>query len=221
MADPSQSVTPEQPDRLADCLTCLGLLAVILLWVPVTILAPYIVMGVIALRSLDAHDDFTSLALGIVIEAVTGGLVGFLIGGLQWLLLRRWLPQSASWILMTSLAWGLGSGIAMVLFGYNVFDDIAESHLFAAGIVCGIALGLSQWRVLRGRFPYANWWPLVTLLAWVVGLYWAGTIWPHEYEQIAFRLISGFLFLALPSIFTFGGLCLLLATVSSKTGNKQ
>jgi hypothetical protein len=93
-------------------------------------------------------------------------VVGVCIGGMQWLVLRQYLPQAGWWVLSTGVIWpvcytfiGLATrGIVRVGGGSFVG---AATWIITFALV-GAALGGIQWLVLRRRFIRAGWWVLAS-----------------------------------------------------------
>ncbi len=54
------------------------------------------------------------MGLGMVF-AWMGALAGLVAGGLQWLLLRRWVARAGWWVLGSALGWALGLGLAVAV----------------------------------------------------------------------------------------------------------
>ena len=103
--------------------------------------------------------------------AIAGGLIaGAVVGGAQWLALRRFVPWL--WIAATSLgmAGGLAVGAATVDYGTD------RGELMLMGAITGLAVGVPQALVLaRQGFAGAAWWaaanPPTWALAWLISSY--------------------------------------------------
>ena len=107
--------------------------------------------------------DAILTVLGEVVadEVVIFGLLGALPGLLQWLLLRRHLPQAGRWVLASTLA---GALIGAVASSVRVVDP-------AAGYaVAGASFGILQWLVLRRHVSHAGWWLLASPVGWAVSV---------------------------------------------------
>ncbi len=88
--------------------------------------------------------------------------VGLGMGFGQWLLLRKYLKQSAGWILATGLAMLLEG-----LFRWSLPPDINPGLIGPLTIPIGaILLSVCQWFVLRGRVPNAGWWVVICIAGW-------------------------------------------------------
>jgi hypothetical protein len=101
--------------------------------------------------------------------AIAGAVAGAAIGVAQWLVLRRRLPLSVVWVLVTACAMALGLGLGHVLLG----DDTALQPLLLRGLIVGIAIGATQAALLRGVLPTPLVWAVVVTVAWALG--WAVT----------------------------------------------
>jgi formylglycine-generating enzyme required for sulfatase activity len=88
---------------------------------------------------------------GEVISRLTSGLAwGAILGAAQWLLLRKWLPKSAWWIIATA-------GVSALFFFGSPFSPL-HMTLF------GALLAIAQWLLLRRQARRAGWWvPASTL----------------------------------------------------------
>lgn len=93
-------------------------------------------------------------------------VIGFSLGVAQWLILRQYFQQSASWILATCI--GIATGWNSILVDAAV--EIASmsglywhhyanvTFYFILGIISGTLLGIAQWIVLRQKFQQAKLW---------------------------------------------------------------
>jgi hypothetical protein len=136
---------------------------------------------------------------------VGGALAGAVIGGGQWLVLRRVLPGAAWWIGATAVgqALGLALGAALVDYGTDPRD------LAIQGVITGLATGALQAIVLRRGGVAGLWWALAMCPLWALGwiVTWAAGI---DVDQqfynfgasgsIVFTLLSGLLLIRLLSI---------------------
>jgi hypothetical protein len=97
--------------------------------------------------------------------AAAGALFGVGIGTLQWLVLRRRIPQAAWWIPATTAGGALGLAVGTDLSTKGVF----VCGPFSGGVWVGVSTGILQWFVLAGRVSRSGWWVLATILAWGIG----------------------------------------------------
>jgi hypothetical protein len=87
---------------------------------------------------------------------------GVSMGFAQWLVLRPIYPKTGWWMPLSAGGWMLGWGISMAL-------GIQQTDFLVAGLV-GLSLGLFQWIILNQWVPISQWWIVVNILAWVIGL---------------------------------------------------
>jgi hypothetical protein len=102
---------------------------------------------------------------GAVSGALGGALAGAVIGAAQWLVLRRYMRVGPEWILATAFGLAIGDAFGALLTGAGT----GIGALLILGVVTGVAVGLLQWGLLRGRLLRARLWPLVVAIAWPVG----------------------------------------------------
>jgi hypothetical protein len=102
---------------------------------------------------------------GVLSGALAGALAGAVIGAAQWLVLRRYLKVGPGWILATALGVAIGDGVGALLTGAGT--EIGA--LLITGLATGVAAGLLQWALIRGRVRAANLWLPVVAAAWPVG----------------------------------------------------
>jgi hypothetical protein len=88
-----------------------------------------------------------------------GGLV---IGSLQWVILRKRLPQAGWWVVASAAGWAMGWAIVIAL--------VPPEFGVLTGTALGAALGTTQWLFLRRHFHRAGWWLVVSPLGWTAGM---------------------------------------------------
>jgi hypothetical protein len=116
-----------------------------LLWVLVNTVA--FTMVWLSLALLPSVVEFR--ALGNIVDAAINAAF---IGTLQWLVLRRHIPQASWWILASVVGALVGQASKLAVgFEYVVFTGIAE------------------WLVLRRHVHRAGWWILASVVSWRVG----------------------------------------------------
>ena len=97
-------------------------------------------------------------------------IIGLLTGVLQYILLRRYLPQMAWWIAATFLGWLMPFVIGFLITRLFVPGNSTVWVMFGM-LVLGMAIAIPQWWILRKRVQHAWWWVLVFGLGWgIVGL---------------------------------------------------
>ena len=94
-----------------------------------------------------------------------GLVIGAGVGIAQGLVLRRQTGRFGSWVLLSSLGFGIGK-----LAGETIAQGMtaALGHL-VTGAVIGVAVGIAQWLILRRHVARAEWWVLANVAAWAVG----------------------------------------------------
>ncbi len=95
---------------------------------------------------------------------IEGILMGAVLGLGQWLVLRKYLPGSGWWVLATAIGYLLSGLVGRLL-------PIGLSNLQSVllPLESGIALGISQWVVLRQRLNQAGWWIVFSITGWALG----------------------------------------------------
>ena len=88
-----------------------------------------------------------------------------LVGGLEWLLLRRYVERAIRWV---PASLGASAVVGIVVFGVGAFH--ADAGWIAGTGLFGTAAGVLQWLVLRGQVPGAGWWVVASTVGWVVGI---------------------------------------------------
>lgn len=136
--------------------------------------------------------------------------MGVGVGGLQWLLVRRVLPQAWKWILVT-VAGTLITGLvlAFLLAGSEVTTGNPITVMMIVLPLAGTLIGAAQWLYLRRRVPNAYWVLLTDALATssilVIG-------------RSATSLLELLLVLALPGAISGIGLWLLVSQEQVRAG---
>jgi hypothetical protein len=93
---------------------------------------------------------------------LAGVVVGFPVGALQWLVLRRVVPNAGYWILVTGFAFGLAWLVTIVL-GFYVMGG---ALLIVAGAVGAALIGCAQAVLLRRWSRRARVWVPVSIAGW-------------------------------------------------------
>jgi hypothetical protein len=111
----------------------------------------------------------TNLIIGPITTAIRAGIggaiAGFVLGLIQWLVLKGQIPVSYWWIIATSAGMALGEAIGVAFLGSETIGNVL---LWRAAIM-GIFIGVAQWILLREVSPQMWIWIGVIALAWVVG----------------------------------------------------
>jgi hypothetical protein len=89
-------------------------------------------------------------------------VLGLLLGLLQYLLLRRYLPRIVAWIAATTAGW-LSLSALLGIFAFVAVAPPAPLIVLAGGF-----LALPQWFVLRTRVPNAVVWLIASTVSWAL-----------------------------------------------------
>ena len=95
---------------------------------------------------------------------LTGGCFG--LG--QWWAARGEIKGFGWWILATLAGYPAGSLLQQVLPGIRVPGWGGLWGGLSMLLSFGLALGVSQWLVLRGRVPRAGWWIVISIAGWLL-----------------------------------------------------
>jgi hypothetical protein len=125
------------------------------------------------------------LAVAMLVGAIVGGeaedkvpfvpLVGLSFGIMQWLILRRYMPRTGWWVLVSTLGWILGFGVLALAdkFTENLVTGAIQPEVSALVffLAAGASVGILQWLVLRRHMLQAGWWVLANVVGWgILGL---------------------------------------------------
>ena len=117
-------------------------------------------------------------------------MLGLLIGVLQYLLLRRYLPRMVWWIPATVLGWALPLLLGLASVGWLpalAMDPVWSGALGFALI--GASIGVCQWLVLRRRIHRATLWVLASILGWGMSGVVSGETISSQLDVIALALL--------------------------------
>jgi len=117
-------------------------------------------------------------------------MLGLLIGVLQYLLLRRYLPRMVWWIPATVLGWALPLLLGLASVGWLpalAIDPVWSGALGFALI--GASIGVCQWLVLRRRIHRATLWVLASILGWGMSGLVSGETISSQLDVIALALL--------------------------------
>jgi hypothetical protein len=146
-------------------------------WILATAIGELIGLGIVVWASTQTQ-TFQKYPEGAFL--LVGALEGIILGCCQWLVLRRYVPHIAGWIVATTIgaivAWMGGSLVSLLMaVSYAWRSDAASAKAFYEGILLlgaslGTILGFAQWIVLRTHIRRASWWIFSSTLAWAIGL---------------------------------------------------
>ena len=108
-------------------------------------------------------------------------VIGWCIGALQKVVLRRHVPSLQRWELFTSL--GFAAGVFMAQLGLPYF--------------LGLGVGLLQWLLLRRDLNKTGWWPVINVLAWPLGSMFGSTLGVTVGNALGLPLVGDLLAFAL------------------------
>lgn len=131
--------------------------------------------------ALSVADPVEKLAGMMLVTPIVLIAAGTVFGGSQWLAIWRLHRKGLAWIFATGIAVGIGMtlGITVVeIIGraitgtpMRLFNATASERtisLLVIGLITGLAVGVSQWVVMR-RHLRGSYWILLTTLAFTIG----------------------------------------------------
>jgi hypothetical protein len=86
-------------------------------------------------------------------------------GVLQYVLLRQYLTRMGWWVFVTVAGWFLGV-LLIALPGWLGWTDALLSNLDLILLVMGLAIGITQWSLLRHQLARAGWWIVANVVGW-------------------------------------------------------
>jgi hypothetical protein len=100
------------------------------------------------------------LALYVLVPSMS-----LLTGVLQYVLLRQYLTRMGWWVLVTVAGWFLGV-LLIALPSWLGWTDALLSNLDLILLVMGLAIGITQWSLLRRQLARAGWWIVANVVGW-------------------------------------------------------
>lgn len=98
-------------------------------------------------------------------------VVGICIGGMQWLILRRYTSRAGWWVLSTAAAWPICYAfIGLATRGVVRIGGVSYAGLAIWVITFGLigaVLGGIQWLILRRYFAGAGWWIIASAAGFI------------------------------------------------------
>lgn len=161
-----------------------------LCWVMANGVGEVLGLGVVAVAGVSlaltigqARDAFSILAFAVVM-ILAGAFEGAVVGGAQWLVLRRRLPalRWQTWVQVSTAgafaAWVLGMVPSTLIKLHadpaapppKVNHALMYGMAALMGAVLGPILGVPQWLALRRHVAQAGWWVWANAVAWAVGM---------------------------------------------------
>ncbi len=80
----------------------------------------------------------------------------------QWLLLRHQIKVAWRWVAYSTIGWTIG---VMLILTF-----VPPGLEILIGPAIGVAVGVSQWMILREEVHWANWWLVLSTISWTIGL---------------------------------------------------
>ncbi len=100
---------------------------------------------------------------------------GGLIGIMQWLVLRKHVPNSGIWFLTSAIAMFIGGATNDVLPLFFQLPPLP--NLFIFWFLFGCASGIMQWLILKRQIPHSGLWILINILAGsIAGIFFADSL---------------------------------------------
>lgn len=125
----------------------------------------------IAIMADGGSVGYVPYIFALIILFIGGLLMGGWLGFMQWLVLRNEVLDARKWVVATSLGAAIGSVLSWLIYGLIFVTIVARPdgayfsfafEYMAFGLSLGIAIGTSQWVLLRQWVDRAEWW-IVTL----------------------------------------------------------
>ena len=91
--------------------------------------------------------------------------MSLLAGAMQYGLLRQYLPRMGWWVFVTVAGWFLGA-LLIALPGWLGWTEAPLNNLDLILLIMGLAIGITQWLLLRRRLALAGWWIAASALGW-------------------------------------------------------
>jgi hypothetical protein len=104
-----------------------------------------------------------TIIIFLLITLLAGMPFGGLIGVMQWLVLRKYIPNSRLWILTSAFA--MVVGYAWFELPPEFFSDRSLPDLFLLWFPFGCVSGILQWLILRKQVYYSGLWIAVNIIA--------------------------------------------------------
>ena len=140
-----------------------------ILWSLATILG--LVLGIaISLIVITVINKITHISEDTIAMFIILPSIGFSVGILQWLNLRRRVSWASMWIWVTAVGWMIGIPLALSL--YTGLISISDSTLIDVwgktiqATIIAILIGVIQWLMLRRHISRAGWWIFANLIGW-------------------------------------------------------
>lgn len=112
--------------------------------------------------SLEQESGGVNLLLYTLLTVIVSGLI---IGGGQWILLRRYFEWPVTWILVY-----MAGELAVTIWSDSTSPFMNSNAAFfivpLGALIAGVLFGTAQWFVLRKEVYYAGWWIVASAFSW-------------------------------------------------------
>ena len=145
--------------------TVLGALVGVMLEVIVSIVLTFTIYSGSWLSepSMNPEPVWETIIIFLLLTLIAGMPYGGLIGVMQWLVLRKYIPNSGLWILTSAVA--MAVGYAMSKLPSEFFSDRSLPHLSLFWFPFGCVSSILQWLILRKQIYYSGLWIAVNIIA--------------------------------------------------------
>jgi len=99
---------------------------------------------------------------------VIGIVAGLSLGFFQMLVLRSLIGTSIWWLLASMIGWAVGFFLGAQAASFFGFTEFVFGGAIGAGV--GLASGIAQWSILRGKMSSVGWWIPASVVAWAASL---------------------------------------------------
>ena len=141
----------------------------------------YFMMMSIAMFSDGASVGSFVFIFAFLILALSGAVIGGWLGLMQWLFLRKQISQAGRWILASSLGVLIGAPSSWLAYGMILYNrpggfGFFVNHAFIRydyiifGVSLGLAIGISQWFVLKQQVHRAGLWIIALPICFTLGI---------------------------------------------------
>lgn len=116
-------------------------------WIVATIAGFMVGLG-IGMPLADTGFMPTGAALRVAYNTgMTGAIVGVVLGLFQWVVLRRFIPSAALWIVASALGWMVGMGLGAAISTWST----TIGSLLVSGLSCGVVTGIVMQYLMRQK----------------------------------------------------------------------
>ena len=112
---------------------------------------------------LNPEPVWETIIIFLLIALLAGMAFGGLVGFMQWLVLRKYIPNSRLWILTSAIA--MVVGWTWFELPPEFFSDRSLPDLFLLWFPFGCVSGILQWFILRKQVYYSGLWIVVNIIA--------------------------------------------------------